>query len=283
MPYRVQNQPPAEYLRILDEIIHCRNDKRLNLLKDKFKQVINREPSGFSEITPLIERYRRSVVSFHIHGSFPHRARNKTGLIRSRANFCATIQSRKASTAQPTGVSNTLKLHDAGSNKIQVSVLVDVRKMAKKSESIIRGSHTVVRLQGLDDCKRAIGNPRKFTGEVRLLRSTFRFSGSQGKADVFLPFGVKRGNSRILLDEFESEIIQGGTHLINHLARQNGNLSRRRLRNVQFLFALRLSDDFVRLSSGVRGDYSLDGAKVFRCSDELDSGRLLPISGHGRL
>src|SRR5437879_3134857 len=79
----------------------------------------------------------------------------------------------------------------------------------------------------------------------------------------------KRLPARIPLDQLECQVIKGGPHLVNHFSDQNTNFSGRRSRNVQLLFALRLQDDFVRLTSSIDGDVSLYSAEVFTSPDEL--------------
>ena len=95
---------------------------------------------------------------------------------------------------------------------------------------------------------------------------------------MLLPLGVNGGNVRISLDELERKVIQGGPHLVDHLAGQNGNLDRRRFGDIQFLFALRFSDEYVRLSFGISGDAFLDRAEVFRCPDEFSFRRFQAMS-----
>jgi hypothetical protein len=200
-------QPSREYLGFLDELLECRDDDRFNLLKNQLQEVVHRESSRLPDVAPLIERYKRSVVTFHVHGFIrvPERVVKRT-LRRSRMDFCATIQSRIASTAEPVGISNTLMLPNTGTGQIQASVFVDVRKMSKKSKGIVDGSHTVVRLDTLDECKRRIGNPRKTTTErifVKRGSGVFRQSKQHGKLTVCLPVGVNGGNVRISLDQIE--------------------------------------------------------------------------------
>lgn len=93
---------------------------------------------------------------------------------------------------------------------------------------------------------------------------------------MIAPVGINAGNIRIRLDESESQMIEGGPHLIEHFAGQQVELSRSRFRNIQLLFALRLGNDFIRLTGGVRGDASLDSAEMFLSPDEFKLGGFDP-------
>lgn len=107
----------------------------------------------------------------------------------------------------------------------------------------------------------------------------FLGSNTKGKLAVFLPVGIKGGNVRVSLDELECQMIQGRTHLIDHFASQQRNLDRRRLGHIQLLFALRFSDNFVRLTSSILGNATFDRSELFLCPDQFDFRRLEPI-GH---
>lgn len=83
------------------------------------------------------------------------------------------------------------------------------------------------------------------------------------------PICGKRGSGCIAPDDIERQVIEGGPHLINHLPRQNAELTGWSLWNIYLLFALRLFDDFVRSTSGIFGNASFDCAEVFRSPGEL--------------
>jgi hypothetical protein len=278
------DRPSPEYLEFLDEFLECRDDHRFNLIKNQLEQVIDREGSRIPEIAPLVERYKRGVMTFHIHGLLrlgvngtpqgSHRG--------SRQNCCATVQGRIAVTAQPAGISNTLVLPNSGSGQVQASVFVDIRQVGKKSQGIIEGSYPVVGLHSLNDCKMRIGNPRKIAGEMTFSKrgcGVLRKSNSSGKLTMLFPLGINGGNVRVSLDEIEYQTIQGRPHLIDCFARQKRKFDRWRLGDVQLLFALRFFDDFVRFSSGVIGDASLERAEMFRSPDEFNF-RRFEIPGH---
>lgn len=63
------------------------------------------------------------------------------------------------------GISNTLVLANPGSGQVKASVLVDVRKVSKKTQGIVDRSYPIVGLDTLDEFKRHIGNPREIVGE----------------------------------------------------------------------------------------------------------------------
>lgn len=269
---------PTEYLRFLEFLKLGKNDA-VYLPKNELQKTIDREISSLPKIAPLVERYKNSIMSFHVHGllRFGVNGSAKGRKRGGRIDFCATIQSRVASAGKPIGVSNTLMLPDTGTDKIQASVLVDIRQVSEKTQRIIDNSQPVVRLHTLNECKRRIGNPREIPGEIAFCkrgRAFLRKPSSQRKLAIFLPLGINGGNVRISLDEVEYQMIQGRTHLINHFASQERNFNRRRLGNVQLLFALRFFDDEVRLTSSVRGEASLDRAELFFCPDQFSFRRL---------
>ncbi len=269
-------RPSDEYLRLLDELLECRDDVSRNIVQNQLKNVVERESGGIAETLPLVERYKRSIVTFHIHGflRFPasHGVHRREGI-----NFCATVEHGDANGGKSTSESNPLHLSDPSSGEIQASVLVDVREVGKKAQTIVDTSHPIVRLNTLDECKRRIGNPRKRTGEFalgkRCFLSEFERLSPQGELTMLFPIGIDGRNERITLDQIECQIIQGRPHLINHLTSQKGNLNRRRCGNTQLLFAFRFVDDFVRISSGVSGFGSLDRLQVFLFPDEFKPGR----------
>jgi hypothetical protein len=260
-------QPLLEYLRLLDEFTQCRDSKNLNVIQDKIQEVINRHSSGIPEMLPFIERYKRSVAAIHIHGSI------RLALTERRLYYCATVENAPSSRFHTTAVLNELTLANAATDKIQMSVLVDVREVGKESQISIESTPTIVRLHTLDNCKRLVGNPRKVIGELTLRqreRATARNLGSKRKLTVFAPAGIYGGNCQIGLDNIKRQMIEGGPHLINHFASKNGNYLRRWFGDIQLLFSFRPRDEFVGLSSGIIGNASLNGAEVFCRPGELE-------------
>jgi len=151
-----------EDLRVLDEPLECRDNNQINLVKNKFQEVINRQVGRIPQVMPLIEGDKRSEAAIHIHGFIR--------FIPTRRGFdhCAMVQCLRASTGKSAAKSNNLIFSDSGANKIHAPVLVDVGEMKKKSQTVIDATRAIVRLNTLNECKRLIGNPRKLPGECTL-------------------------------------------------------------------------------------------------------------------
>jgi hypothetical protein len=56
------------------------------------------------------------------------------------------------------------------------------------------------------------------------------------------------------LDKIECQVVESGTDLIDRLSSEDSYLRRRRLDDLYCLFAVRLENDFVRLTFGINGD-----------------------------
>jgi hypothetical protein len=135
--------------------------------------------------------------------------------------------------------------------------------MSEKSQTITHGIRTVVRLHTLDNCERLVGNPGKFSGEFILGnrgRAAVRSFHPERELAVLGPFWVHGGDTPIQLNDIERQVIEGGSHLVDHFAGEDGDFSRRRLGNIQLPFATSLLDDFVGPTRRVNGYASLDGA-----------------------
>ena len=167
-------------------------------------------------------------------------------------------------------------------------MFVDVRDLDKEAKAITNDVVSIIRLNTLNKCKRLHGNVRKLPGEYvvrswkRMRDSRFpmgRNSQIKRELGVLVPLVGKRLPARILFDQIERQMIEGRPHLVDHLSHQNTNLSGRRLRDVQPLFALRLRDDSVRLTSGISGDATLNSSEVFCSPDELNF-RRFDATGH---
>jgi len=261
-----------EYLRVLNQILQIRSDNPLNSLQNHLQEIFQREQGGLSDYGSFVERYACFVTAMHIHSSI---RLSPTG---GRLNLCATVQHCSGRGIKPAFKPNTLLFLGTRSNDVQVSVFVDVREFGEEAKKITDGGIPVVRLNTLNECKRLHGNVRKLPREyVVRSRESMRDWGFpfcrnihvKGKLGARIPAMRKRLPTRIPLDQLECQVIKGGPHLVNHFSDQNTNFSGRRFRNVQLLFALRLQDDFVRLTSGINSDATLYSSEVFRSPDEL--------------
>jgi hypothetical protein len=93
----------------------------------------------------------------------------------------------------------------------------------------------------------------------------------QGKLTFVRPVGWERDVSRIKFDEIKSQVIQSRPELIKNFPGYDGKFGRRSSSS-EYFFAVRLRDDFVRISSGIRGNAAFDFLNMFRCPENFQSG-----------
>src|ERR1035441_4216205 len=108
------------------------------------------------------------------------------------------------------------------------------------------------------------GNARKFRKQT--VRQRNLLSGleclEQRKLTFVHPVGGERDVSRIEFDEIESQVIQCRPELIKNFSGYDRYFGRRSSGSEYFL-AVRLRDDFVRISSGIRGNAAFDFLNMF--------------------
>jgi hypothetical protein len=132
----------------------------------------------------------------------------------------------------------------------------------------------VVRLNTLNECKRRFGNVRKTTLETVIDRRLLGKINPERKTTVLLPFRRKGSSDLIELDEVERQVIQGGTELIECFPGDNRDINRGRFPHVRCFFALRISDDFVRLTASVSPAALLNDFDLLRYPEEFKSCRV---------
>jgi hypothetical protein len=263
-----------KHLRLFDEFMQRRDNKKLNLIQDELQKVLNGNIGGVAQVFPFVERHQRSIAAIHFHGSI------RVTPAMQRFDYCASVENLPSARLQSIAKPNVLVLSNSRPNKIQVSVLVNVREMVKESQTVPGSTFsTIVWLHTLNDRKRLVGNPRKFavkTISTKRGHAVVTKNELDRKLTVLAPLGGRGCNVRIPLDEVERQMIEGGPHLVDHFPSKNRDLSGRRPRDVQLPHALRLCRDFVRLSSGINGDAVPYSAKMFRSPNELEFCRLNP-------
>ena len=160
-----------------------------------------------------------------------------------------------------------------GDSKGKTSMFVDVREIVEQLKGRIYGTCTsgIIRLNSLDDCMHINGNARKsFESSIRerWLLSRFQWIGPDGKHAVLLPVGGKSYAAPIHLDEIESQMIQGGPHLIDKFSCQHGDEGRG-FEEVNCLFAIRFDSETITVCGSILGNGALDGCKVLHCPDQF--------------
>jgi hypothetical protein len=265
-----QQQRGKQISGLVKQLIECRDDDRFNLLQADLKNVLDRERISISKGT-LSERYISGETSLHIHNRLRLRGN-------SRLNFCAMLEASPGNRNKASMQPHNFLLTNLSIGQIKVSVFVDIREMGKPSQDFRRAG-TVIRLNTLDECKRRFGNPRKNLGEVVVGQGKLAGNGGiashrnmrqQRKFTPLLPVRGELDSGRIQLDEIECQVIQGRTELIERLASQNCDVGRRRFLDVYCFFAVRIRDDFARLTAGISANALFNSVDVLRCPDEFE-------------
>jgi len=235
-----------------------------------FQKLLNRYRNCVPQSGPFIEGYIQGCASIHLHYRvFPERAIRKEEL----RHFCAVVKGLGKASTEATFV-NRISPDDCSSpSECKTSVFVDVRQCDEKAQVVVNSgdSSAIVRLHSLDECVRIFGNPRKVAKYT--VREWRRLSGPDGspsrKHAVLIPLGGESDISPVQLDEIESQVIQSRTKLIDDLSSDDRDFFMR-LRDFDCFFALRLDNDCISITSGIRGNGRFESIEVLRCPVEFD-------------
>src|SRR5262249_11781406 len=138
----------------------------------------------------------------------------------------------------------------------------------------IRFLPSVIRLQALDECKRAVGDPIPGGADEDIARNRRLVAGRRDARKWGLGWSLPIGRGKVSgplipFDEFEKQVIERGSELVDKLSRDKRDLGRRRSQELYLLSALRLRDDFIRVTTGIVGDAHLDFFRMFKCPDDF--------------
>src|SRR5205814_5989170 len=151
----------------------------------------------------------------------------------------------------------------SGQNK--VSVLISIAEFLEESETVVDLPCSVVRRYSLDECMRLFGDTRQvFETSVRQRGNLtdLEFSPERKLATV-LPIDGQGDAVRIELDQMESDMIQGGSHLIDRLSCENGDVDWGRGGHIQCCFAVRINDYLRRITGSISVSGRLDILDLF--------------------
>ena len=256
-----------EYLRVVDQLIKCRDDETFHTLQAKLKQVIGSESRRMLAESGFIERYKRLEASCHLH-TFG----------KGNLNLCAVLY-RSSSPDMVATSDGDIEPHlSLPFGDMQVSMFVDVRECSENSH-LKASIPTIVRLQSLDDCERGLADTgeaflEKVVGQRKIIRDgRVPFSGyvnQQGELAAFLPTGGKLDTSGIHFDKIERQVIECRPHLIKRFASKHRNTRRRGNSEVQLILAVRLLRDSARLLCQIIPDGLTHRFDMFRCPDEFE-------------
>jgi len=132
------------------EFLKCRNNDDIDRIKARLQDVLNREAIRVTKRVTFIERYMSGESSLHIH------ARIRMAEGKGASNFCAVIKG-----SERRGISSDFRMTYTGTEKIQTAVFINVRELSQETQPAVSNSGGIVRLQTLDECKGAYGNPRQ--------------------------------------------------------------------------------------------------------------------------
>ena len=231
------------------------------------KKLLDRQSGRISERIPFIERYEKGDASLHLH--------NRVRIIGMNYGweFCAVIKGYNRGTTHPATTDHIYSIGGSGTGQCKTTVFVDIRESDQKLKPTVRDSDAVIRLHSLNDCVRFFGNPRKVLKyTVRERRLLSRLQGSPGREHaVLLPLGGQGNAVPIELDEIESQMIQGGSKLINDLACENSDVFVR-LREIECRFAIRLEpeqESIAQITSSISSNAIFESFEMLRCPDDF--------------
>lgn len=259
----------ADGVRLYQELLEVRADVE----DPRWEMVNNILYQGGLERSKLrfIERYLNNVLIVHFHGTLVY-----IDGVKRLVDFCATLEhGLDDRTAQPVLGFYRMPSGDGGDNRVQMSMLVDVREYAQHPEKLMPVVHSVIRLQSLNECECSIGYASRDNGfserRSRDGRSPVGIAGgieAQGK-HKFFSRAIGNWSAPIPLDKIEKDVVERRPELIDDFASEYGNFDRRLLGDLQFWCALRLGDYGVRISATVFGNGILDRLVLFHCSKDF--------------
>jgi hypothetical protein len=259
-------------LRIIDELIKCRDNDRLNLLQAELQNVLHFQCVVPSSKRSFIERYIRGEASLHIHYLLNSR-------ILGCRYFCAMLKTAPGVGHQSPIVELMVPMDSHfGNDNMKMMVFVDSGELGQGLHCTSR-SQPVVRLYALDENECSIRDSRqgfveRFTRYGKIIRnrriSIIRNIEEEGKFAVTLP-SLRKGDDivDIPLDEGEREVIEGRAKLIDNFADQKGDSGFGLASNINCAFSIRIADDFVRVCSSVTPNASIEMLDVMLCPDHF--------------
>ena len=258
--------PSPEYLRILDELIECRDDNLFHLLQAQLKNQVHFRCGDPIPHGGFIERYIRQNSGLHIHYVV-----ESSGY---RFDLCSMLEPA-IDFIKPSPVSKLVMPKNGcfGNHDIQVTVFVDVREFGKQSEGI-GSSQTMVRLHTLDECKRRFGNTRKDVREAVVSRCFLWNPQPEGEKTILFPVSGQGDSAWVDFDEIERQVIYGRPELIDNLSNENGNVRPWLASDIDCFFAVRFGEEGVRACSGISPNALLKSVEVYLCPIDFENGGL---------
>jgi hypothetical protein len=156
---------------------------------------------------------------------------------------------------------------------VEMAVFVDVREDGESAQIGIDLA-AIVRLHRLDECVRLKGYPRKRALETIECRRFLRRFHPERKGALSFPVERQCSTASIEFYQLECQMIESRSDLINALTSKNGDGIGRGLDELQFIAAVRMFDDYIRLTLGVVLVNIPYRENVLLCPDQFKVGRL---------
>jgi hypothetical protein len=221
----------------------------------------------------FIKRYLRNELGFHMHLTIRRHFEASQMEGGGRTDLCAIVEHRVGNRVGELGVIDCegFASINPGNGGIQATMFVDVRELNQESQKAMPVILSVVRLQSLDVCIGAVGNPVRNLGEMlpidrqdRMVRHFCEQRELTGPGQSFRPW-----TNQIPFDEFEKKVIEGGPEMVKAFACQDGDLDRWRLVDSQLFVSIRFGDNFERVIASIFGYALLEGFIVVHDPDDF--------------
>ena len=225
----------------------------------------------------FIERYNRAILDFHLHGSLVFNGGNN-GRDR-RWKFCAILERGPDKSTIKGRMRENMPAVYRDDGRIKAAMFVDIRELTQLPKNLGCRIPSVVRLQALNECMCTIGNPLKhglFSEQNVFWNGRTMTSGllHQKRKLALTGNGVGQGLPVIPFDKFEKQVIECRPELVNHFTSKEGDVSRGFSSDAQCFFAVRISNDLVRLTSCVFGNALIDELTMVECPGKFPASGL---------
>ena len=126
-----QEWSEAGYLRIIDQLVECRDDKSLHRVQHVLQQFLHGNTTSAFSKDRLIEGYKSGEFEIHLHAGITPDAAFE------QVNFCAVISGHIPGADNSVGPRSRFVDLGTAPNHRQVSVLVSVAQFLEESETIV--------------------------------------------------------------------------------------------------------------------------------------------------
>lgn len=248
-----------------NERLEARNHDVLDSVSAETQNIIDGDVRQLLRQYSFVERYKRvSDSTIRIYG-----VQKFLGTVERKFKFCAVLQALDNLTIEERGL-DMFSLVSLRSNDMQMSMLVNVGELVYPTQ-LRRTIPSVVRLQLFDDdkgCHIDAGERgfEEFRGNGNSLPGD---CGEQRKPAFPFPPRGESDTCAVTLDEFESQVIERGAELVQHLPDQDRDVDRGCVYHAKLLCAITLIDDKISFVTRVSGGAKIEGFNVIPSARNL--------------